>query len=70
MRLPHSRTYRVLVVVALVAISASIVFICVPPEPSYNGKRFTYWLDQLPSTLVNNEGSVAMTLPEDSISKR
>jgi hypothetical protein len=60
---PRSRTARVLAVVASLAIGAALVWICLPHEPSYNGKRFTYWLDQLPGTLVNSEGSIAVTAP-------
>ena len=60
---PNVRTFRVLTIVLLLAFVSGIVWLCLPQEPSYKGKRFSYWLDQLPGTLVSDEGAIATTAP-------
>jgi hypothetical protein len=53
MRMPRPTGAFAVIWVALLALVGVVTIIACPKEPSYNGKPLSYWLSQLPATVVS-----------------
>jgi hypothetical protein len=52
MRMPRPARAFAATWVALLALAGFVIFVAYPKEPSYKGKPLSYWVSQLPATVV------------------
>ena len=56
MRLPRSNRIRYGLLALLLVVAGALTHHLLTREPSYEGKPFSYWLDQLPGTFLTGSG--------------
>lgn len=55
---------RICLACLIAAILLATILALFNREPNYAGKPFSYWLDQIPCTVIRPNGSVSMMYPE------